>query len=130
MTGCAIGAHDGSSARCSVLNLSVTLPAAGEPQPRRPRFGRLSQNAQYGTSGEAFPSGQLFLYGSAGFDPNPDPAASRTCFRCLTEANGRSYRFCCFPNRRVLSELKLPFQAVIAEQFSPVPAQKIYDPAV
>jgi hypothetical protein len=29
-----------------------------------------------------------------------------------------------------LSELKLPSQAIIAEQFSPAPAQKLYDPAV
>jgi hypothetical protein len=37
--------------------------------------------AQYGKSREAFLSGQLFLCGSAGFGPNPDPAASRPCFR-------------------------------------------------
>ena len=49
---------------------------------RRPRATeRKSHKAQYGKSREVFPSGQLFLCGSAGFGPNPDPAASRTCFR-------------------------------------------------
>jgi hypothetical protein len=89
----------------------------------------MSHNAQYGKSREPFPSGRLFLCGLAGFGPNPDLAASRTCFRCLTEGHGRPYRFCCFPNHRVLGELKLPSQANIAEQFSPAPAQKLFDPA-
>ena len=49
---------------------------------RRPRATeRKSHKAQYGKSREVFPSGQLFLCGSAGFGATPDPAASTTCFR-------------------------------------------------